>query len=127
MEIPSHLKLEGTVNEDLPPLDVKYVPAVQQSIISEDHSPPHAFFDFGPFDDNWVLNYDFSQNSTLTNPTNYLFPYVTPLPDEDSKSFDSVESIGILISWANHNPWEDEMSTDSDYNLREDEFNVVSD
>ncbi|KAI3813616.1 hypothetical protein L1987_18344 [Smallanthus sonchifolius] len=69
------LKLEGTVHEDLPPLDVKYVLAVQQSIISENHSPPHVF----------------------------------------------------LFCWANHNPWEDEMSTDSDYNPWEDEFSVVSD
>ncbi|KAI3687759.1 hypothetical protein L1987_81462 [Smallanthus sonchifolius] len=66
LEIPSPLKFDGTVHEDLPPLDVKDVLAVQQN--------------------------------------------------QDSKSVDFVESIGTLISWANHNPWEDEMSTDSDYN-----------
>ncbi|KAI3713125.1 hypothetical protein L1987_71697 [Smallanthus sonchifolius] len=60
LEIPSPLKLEGTVHEDLPPLGVKDVVFVQESIISKDHYPPHASFDFGPFDDNWVLNYDFS-------------------------------------------------------------------
>ncbi|KAI3828069.1 hypothetical protein L1987_02165 [Smallanthus sonchifolius] len=54
LEIPSNLKLEGTIHEDLPPFDGKDVLVVPPSIISEDHSPPHPFFDFGPFDDNWV-------------------------------------------------------------------------
>ncbi|KAI3712921.1 hypothetical protein L1987_71491 [Smallanthus sonchifolius] len=127
LEIPSPLKLEGIIHEDLLPLDVKDVVGVQESIISEDHYLPHASFDFGPFDDNWVLNYDFSQHSTPNNTTNYLFPYVTTPPDEDSKSVDSVESIGGLIRWANYNPWEDEMNTYSYYNPFEDEFSVFED
>ncbi|KAI3725168.1 hypothetical protein L1987_64946 [Smallanthus sonchifolius] len=125
LEISSTLELEGTILEDLPPLDVKDVLAVPPSIISEDHSPPHPYFDFGPFDDDWVLNYDFSQYSTPTNPTNYLFPHVTGPLDEDSKSVDSVESIGTLLRWANHNPWENELNADSDYNPWENEFSVV--
>ncbi|KAD5802767.1 hypothetical protein E3N88_14127 [Mikania micrantha] len=83
-------------------------------------------FDYGPFDDEWVLNYKFddyivqdtlpckeeSPNERIIHfqkPTDYF-----PKREEDVMSTGSVESLNTLISWANHNPYEDEQSTDFD-------------
>ncbi|KAI3777135.1 hypothetical protein L1987_46929 [Smallanthus sonchifolius] len=151
LEIPSTLKLEGSIPKDLPPQSESAIKSLPGNVKVEIPPPSNSVHvkqepldkkslklkipstlnfegaipkDLPPLD---VLNYDFSQHSTLTNPTNYLFCNITDPLDENSKSVDSVESIGTLVRWANHNPWEDELSSDSDYNPWEDEFNVVSD
>ncbi|KAI3762294.1 hypothetical protein L1987_52719 [Smallanthus sonchifolius] len=103
LEIPSPLKLKGTVHEDLPPLDVKDVVAFQESIISEDHYPPHASFDFGPFDDNWVLNYNFPniplQLIQQTTCSHTLSPHQTKIPNQLIRLNPSVPlSVGLIIT-----------------------------
>ncbi|KAL8263527.1 hypothetical protein R6Q59_021657 [Mikania micrantha] len=72
-------------------------------------------FDYGPFDDEWVLNYKFD-DSIVQRPTNSVPKREDDMSTiyVDAMSPVSVESLNTLIGWANHNPHEDEQSTDSD-------------
>ncbi|KAI3825533.1 hypothetical protein L1987_07023 [Smallanthus sonchifolius] len=61
---------------------------------------------------------DSSFDRSITPPTTLRTP--SCLLDDDL-SF-GVESPNTLMAWANHNPWEDVLSQDSDYTLFDDEF-----
>ncbi|KAD5317863.1 hypothetical protein E3N88_17809 [Mikania micrantha] len=86
-------------------------------------------FDYGPFDDEWDLNYKFDDSIVQdTLPYKEESPIIQKPTDSfpkreeddistvsvDAMSPVSVESLNTLIGWANHNPYEDEQSTDSD-------------
>ncbi|KAI3826858.1 hypothetical protein L1987_00917 [Smallanthus sonchifolius] len=88
---------------------------ITPSLPSNPNDDPWLGYD--PFDSEWALNFNFNQvalNNPVITPVNPHLINPLPVTKEDEVSGSSTHSLNTLLGWANHNPQEDELSTDDE-------------